>query len=56
MEIFLDENNDKTQEYGTDDLQFRISYANDETADKGDLTRLYSKTKVVDGGILLNQE
>jgi enterochelin esterase-like enzyme len=53
VEIFLDENNDKTQEFGIDDLQFRINYANDETADKGDLTRLYSKTKVVDGGYII---
>lgn len=53
IEIFLDENNDKTQEFGVDDLQFRINYANDETADKGDLARLYSKTKVVDGGYII---
>lgn len=53
LEIFLDENNDKTREYGADDLQFRINYANEETADKGDLTRLYSQAKVVDGGYVI---
>lgn len=53
VEIFLDQNNDKTKEFGVDDLQFRINYANDSTADKGDILRLYSQTKVVDGGYVI---
>ena len=28
FEVFLDENNDKTQEYGVDDLHFRVNYEN----------------------------
>lgn len=53
MEVFLDENNDKTQEFGTDDLQFRINYENKKTADKGDIARLYSQTRKVKGGYVI---
>ena len=53
MEIFLDQSNDKTKEFGADDLQFRINFANERTADKGDIARLYSKTSVLDGGYVI---
>ena len=53
MEIFLDQKNDKTEKFGVDDLQFRINYANDITADKGDLLRLVSATSLVEGGYLI---
>ena len=53
MEVFIDENNDKTKEFGVDDLQFRINYLNTKTADKGDVNRLYSKTTQVDGGYII---
>ncbi len=53
LEVFLDGNNDKTQEFGVDDLQFRINYENKKTADKGDIARLYSQTsKVKDGYVI----
>lgn len=53
VEIFVDENNDKSVEFGTDDLQFRVNYANDATADKGDILRLYSATSEVEGGYII---
>ncbi len=53
IEIFVDENNDKSKEFGVDDLQFRINYENTKTADKGDINRLYSQTKLVDGGYII---
>ena len=40
IEIFLDENNDKTSSYGSDDLQFRVNYANEQSLGNGDLRRI----------------
>ena len=48
-EIFLDENNDKTSSYGSDDLQFRVNYANEQSLGSGDLSRFYTATKIGDG-------
>jgi enterochelin esterase-like enzyme len=45
FEIFLDESNDKTQEYGVDDLHFRVNYENLHSVDTGDSERFYSITK-----------
>lgn len=62
MEIFLDEKNDKTKEYGIDDLHFRVNYENKKTVDTGDASRFYTSAKVVDGGyqiearVKLNEE
>jgi len=53
IEIFLDENNDKTREYGMDDLQFRVNYQNFKTADKGDIQRFYSSTKQTKDGYII---
>src|SRR5690606_29530586 len=33
VEVFLDENNDKTQEYGMDDLHIRVNYENELSVD-----------------------
>ncbi len=53
MEIFLDENNDKTQEYGLDDLHFRVNLENSQSVDTGDAGRFYTATtKVKDGYIV----
>lgn len=49
IEIFLDENNDKTSSYGSDDLQFRVNYANEQSLGSGDLSRFYTATKIGDG-------
>lgn len=53
FEIFLDENNDKTQEYGVDDLHFRVNYENSQSIDNGDAERFYTKTKIVEGGYMV---
>ncbi len=52
-EIFLDENNDKTQEYGLDDLHFRVNCENSQSVDTGDIGRFYTATtKTKDGYIV----
>jgi GH35 family endo-1,4-beta-xylanase len=45
IEVFLDEKNDKTSSYGSDDLQFRVNYENTQSAGNGDLSRFYTATK-----------
>ncbi|MDF2611520.1 MAG: enterochelin esterase-like enzyme, partial [Lachnospiraceae bacterium] len=53
VEIFLDENHDKTVRYGTDDLHFRVGHDNKQSADNGDITRFFTKTSLVDGGYIV---
>jgi enterochelin esterase-like enzyme len=53
VEIFLDEKNDKTKDYGVDDLHFRVNYKNEQSADNGDLSRFYTYAKAVDGGYIV---
>ncbi|MBE5959872.1 MAG: hypothetical protein E7256_00560 [Lachnospiraceae bacterium] len=53
IEIFMDENDDKTKDYGSDDLHFRVNYENMQTVDKGDGKRFYTAAKVVDDGYLI---
>lgn len=53
FEVFLDENNDKTQEYGVDDLHFRVNYENSQSIDSGDAERFYTRTKIVEGGYIV---
>ena len=53
LEIFLDESNDKTQEYGVDDLHFRVNYENSQTADNGNKDRFYTSAKKVKGGYVI---
>ncbi|MDD5936190.1 MAG: sugar-binding protein, partial [Clostridiales bacterium] len=59
VEIFLDELNDKTKAYGSDDLHFRVNYDNIQSFDKGDGSRFYTATKkgeneyVVEGRVQL---
>lgn len=53
LELFLDENNDKTQEYGVDDLHFRVNYENSQSVDNGNIERFYTSTsKVKDGYVI----
>lgn len=53
LEIFLDENNDKTQEYGVDDLHFRVNYENFQSVDTGNPDRFYTRAvKVKDGYVI----
>ncbi len=42
IEVFLDENNDKTTSYGSDDLHFRVNYNNVQSYDKGSASRFYT--------------
>ena len=53
VEIFLDENRDKTKEFGVDDLQFRVNFANVQTIDKGDGSRFYTATRLTDDGYIV---
>lgn len=53
FEIFLDENNNKTQEYGIDDLHFRVNYENAQSVDNGDAERFYTATRKVKGGYVV---
>lgn len=50
VEIFLDESNDKTVDYGSDDLHFRVNYENLRTADTGDPDGFYTGTVIDDEG------
>ncbi len=53
FEVFLDENNDKTQEYGVDDLHFRVNFENSQSIDSGDPERFYTRTKIMEGGYIV---
>lgn len=53
LEIFMDENNDKTIEYGIDDLHLRVNYENYQTLDVGDAERFYSKTSKTEDGYII---
>ena len=53
LEIFLDEKNDKTVEYGIDDLHLRVNYENYQTLDVGDAERFYTKAVKKDDGYLI---
>jgi len=45
IEVFLDENNDKSSSYGADDLHFRVNYNNVQSYDQGASDRFYTATK-----------
>ena len=53
FEAFLDEDNNKTQEYGVDDLHYRVNYENSQSVDTGSAERFYTSTKKTDGGYLI---
>ncbi len=53
VEIFLDERNDKTKEYGPDDLHIRINYENKMTIDNGNPDMYYSAAKRTKDGYLV---
>ncbi|MHB8128595.1 MAG: sugar-binding protein [Mobilitalea sp.] len=53
LEIFLDESNDKSQEYGVDDLHFRVNYKNSQSVDNGNAERFYTSTRKVKGGYVI---
>src|SRR5690606_36505640 len=53
IEIFLDENNDKSSRYDSDDLQFVVNYENVQSLGSGDLSRFYTATKTGDNEYLV---
>jgi enterochelin esterase-like enzyme len=53
VEIFLDENNDKSKEFGPDDVQYRVNYQNFRTVDKGDPNRFYTASRITDNGYII---
>lgn len=53
LEIFLDENNNQTQEYSVDDLHFRVNYTNFQSVDNGNVERFYTSTCKVNGGYVI---
>ncbi|MHB8130674.1 MAG: sugar-binding protein [Mobilitalea sp.] len=53
IEVFLDEKNDKTSSYGSDDLQFRVNYENAQSSGNGDLSRFYTATKTGEGEYII---
>lgn len=53
LEIFLDEHNDKSREYGADDLQFRVNVENVRSVDKGDASRFYTAVSKTEDGYIV---
>jgi len=53
LEIFLDENNEKTKEYGIDDLHFRVNYENTQSVDVGDIERFYTSAQKTEEGYIV---
>ncbi|GFN33498.1 sugar-binding protein [Paenibacillus xylaniclasticus] len=53
VEVFLDENNNKTQEYGPDDLHFRVNYENLLTVDNGTAERYYTAARRTKDGYII---
>lgn len=62
VEIFLDENNEKTVDYGADDLHYRVNYDNIQSVDIGKTERFYTAAKkgkdgyVIEARIALNKQ
>lgn len=46
IEIFVDEKNDKTTSYGSDDVHYRVNYDNERSTDAGETPLWYTKTSV----------
>ncbi len=54
IEIFIDQNNGKTDEYEKDDAQYRVSFKNTQTFGAGaSAENIISAAKVVDGGYVV---
>jgi enterochelin esterase-like enzyme len=53
VEIFLDQNNNKTQEYGADDLHIRINYENTLSVDNGNPERYYHAARKTSDGYIV---
>ncbi|MFB9327776.1 sugar-binding protein [Paenibacillus aurantiacus] len=53
VEIFVDENNDKTQEYGVDDMHIRVNYENKLSVDNGNAERVYTSARKSESGYVI---
>lgn len=53
VEIFLDENNDKTTDYGAEDLHIRVNYENALSVDNGDPNLYYTAARKVKDGYVI---
>lgn len=53
VEIFLDENNDKTKEYGADHLHIRVNYENVLSVDNGNPDMYYTSARKVKDGYVI---
>ncbi|WP_196427127.1 sugar-binding protein [Paenibacillus woosongensis] len=53
VELFLDEHNNKTQEYGVDDLHFRVNYENMQSVDNGNTERFYTSSRKTEDGYII---
>lgn len=54
IEIFLDQNNDKTSDYGGDDGQYRVNFDNEQSyGGAASASNFTTKTKIVEGGYIV---
>ncbi|MGO4268506.1 sugar-binding protein [Paenibacillus sp. TAF58] len=53
VELFLDEHNNKTQEYGADDIHFRVNYENVLSVDNGNAERFYTSARKTEEGYII---
>lgn len=53
LEIFIDENNEKTRDYGVDDLHFRVNYENAQSVDVGNVERFYTAAQKTENGYII---
>ena len=53
VEIFLDELNDRSGAYGSDDAHYRVNFDNERTTDSGEEGRWYTKTSLTDTGYVV---
>lgn len=53
VELFVDEKNDKTMAYGSDDAHYRVNYLNQRSTDAGEAQRFYTATSQTDDGYVV---
>ncbi len=46
IEVFIDELNDRSGSYGSDDVHYRVNYENERSTDAGEEPRWYTKTSI----------
>lgn len=53
VELFVDEKNDKTMAYGSDDSHYRVNYLNQRSTDAGEASRFYTAAAQTDNGYIV---